>query len=73
MKFSELYPDLIPITGAVGTIMRGNKIGRCSICGQPTEYIDFCYEGYFCSEECLKIMDNDYIEHERSAKASDMF
>lgn len=34
----------------------------CMICKEPTEYIDFCYEGRICSTECLDKMDESYNE-----------
>lgn len=60
MKFSEKYPDMKPIEEVHGCIMRSYEKRPCSICKELTEYVEINYEGHFCSEECLHIMDEAY-------------
>lgn len=56
MMFSEKYPHMRPIVDEKNNIMRGDP-APCSICGRWTEYIEINYEAHFCSEECLRKMD----------------
>jgi hypothetical protein len=44
------------------SIMKGKIKLPCSVCGEPTEYIDFCYEARCCSTECQSKMDEDYLK-----------
>lgn len=45
-----------------GNYLRGRKIGKCSVCGEPTQFIEINYQGYFCSTECLDKFERD-IQH----------
>jgi hypothetical protein len=29
------------------------RVGKCLMCVDKTEYIDYCSEAHFCSTECL--------------------
>lgn len=64
MLFSEKYP--------IATIDDGISeecpayIGTSGICfhckQQQTNFADICFEGYICSEECLKAADDGYYK-----------
>ena len=58
MKYCEKYPDMVPIDEERGGIIRARYTGRCCVCGERTKYIEINYEAYFCSEECLRKMDD---------------
>ncbi|MDU6995970.1 MAG: hypothetical protein E6356_14005 [Terrisporobacter othiniensis] len=34
------------------TIMKVSNFKPCAECGEPTQYIDYCYELRVCSKEC---------------------
>lgn len=53
MKFSELYPDMVPIIEEHNGIIKGERSCSCAWCGELTPYIEINYESYFCSEECV--------------------
>lgn len=42
------------------SMLEGNNEEECFLCGQPSKYIDYCYEARICSEECQKTMNDDY-------------
>ena len=60
MKFIDKFSSMKKIDEVQGSIMRSTESKPCSICGEMTEYIEINYEGYFCSEECVKKMDDIY-------------
>ena len=62
MLFTEKYPNMKPIKDCSLNIMRGTIKQPCCICGKLTEYIDICYEAYFCSTECQNKMDDDFYD-----------
>ncbi len=56
-KFIDIYPNMTPIVDENNGIIKGNKNKPCYICKELTEYVEINYETYFCSEECVKVMD----------------
>lgn len=40
-----------------GNILRSHEEGKCTVCGEPTYFIELNAEGYFCSEECERAFD----------------
>lgn len=38
-------------------ILRMGGLSPCHVCGELTEYIDYCYVENICSEECQKSFD----------------
>ena len=66
MKFADKYPNLRPIVDECNSLIRARNTGICCICGAETDYCEINYEAYFCSEECLKVMDDSYNEHLRA-------
>lgn len=65
MKYDILYPAMRPIVDEKHGVIRGTEKCPCGVCGEPTEYIEINYEGYFCSEECLNEMDRRAAEDGR--------
>lgn len=64
MKFDIKYPGMVPIhdqSPPPEFIIRGRTSEPCHMCGELTEYIEANYEAYFCSEECVKEMDDRYF------------
>jgi hypothetical protein len=45
-----------------GFLIKVDDLKPCNVCKEPTQYIEYCYEVRCCSEECLKILDDDYNE-----------
>lgn len=41
-------------------IIVGKEKGECTICHNPTVYIDIYSMGYFCCDECLNKFYKDY-------------
>lgn len=35
-------------------IIKADKSEPCAVCGEPTKFIDYCFETRLCSEECQK-------------------
>ena len=44
------------------TIMKVDNFKPCVECGEPTQYIDYCYECRVCSEECDNVI-TEYIKN----------
>lgn len=64
MQFDELYPSAKPLQELEHggyTIMKCETGGVCT-CGAKCTWIDFCFQGYFCSEECMDSAHRDYEE-----------
>lgn len=61
MKYKDLYPDMKPIFDERKGMIRSEPGGEkpCHWCKEPTEYVDICYEGHFCSQECMKDFEED--------------
>ncbi len=67
MKFSEKYPDAKPRVGGGEEYEDCMILGRgepqpCHKCGDLTQWIEINFAGFFCSEECLAIMDAEFME-----------
>lgn len=56
MKYKEKYAHLKPLD-VDGIILRGRDSKPCEVCGEPTEFLDICYESRICSDECQKKLD----------------
>lgn len=52
MNFSDQY-WFLRAGDVAGNYLKGEEIGKCSVCGKLTQFIEINYEGYFCSSECL--------------------
>ncbi len=53
MKFSEKFSHLKYLEVDEG-ILRGLKPVPCTMCQEPTIFIDICAEAPFCSDECMR-------------------
>lgn len=71
MKFKDKYPSVKSgdkIDNHEDTLIVGEDRRPCLICKEPTEFVDFCSEGRFCSDECQRsfydrlAQDQDYDE-----------
>lgn len=64
MKFEEyeLKTDQYGFQFAKSDIMLGKNEHPCMICKSPTKFIEVCSEGYFCSDECVRVFDKMYFE-----------
>ena len=60
MKYKDKYPYMQPISEEHNNIIRCREQRRCCVCGHLTEYVEINYEAFFCSEECLAVMDTFY-------------
>ena len=58
MKYDIKYKHLKPLE-VDGIILRGRDSRPCVICGEPTEFLDVCYESRICSDECQYKMDSE--------------
>lgn len=71
MKFEKKYPSLRPIQDSVvdplGELICGITGGPCIICHEMTTFVDICFEGPVCSEECLHRLNKEWLEAERKA------
>ena len=65
MKYHDRYPNMKPLEDECDNIMRGVIAGPCTWCGKPTHYIEINYEAWFCSEECLKAAEDDWLAPKR--------
>lgn len=45
------------------SIMVGDEKIPCLTCGEETEFIDVFSEAHFCSEECLRVLDDEYNDY----------
>ena len=52
MKFADKFKDMKYLEEDEG-ILRGKNPVPCTICKEPTIFIDLCSEGPFCSDECM--------------------
>lgn len=50
------------------SIMKGKLKLPCFSCGEPTEYIDFCYEVRCCSTECQNKLNEEYLDMLKKSK-----
>ena len=48
------------------SLIKSDTKEECHVCGEHTEYIDYCYEVRLCSTECLHKMNNYYQDWLRS-------
>lgn len=53
MKFAEKFKDMKYLENDEG-ILRGLKPVPCTMCQEPTVFIDLCAEAPFCSDECMQ-------------------
>ena len=63
MKFEEKFRDMGYLESDEG-ILKGKNPVPCTICEEPTIFIDLCAEAPFCSEECLEKFYHQYWEAE---------
>ena len=63
MKFAEKFRDMEYLENDEG-ILKGRNPVPCTICEEPTVFIDLCAEAPFCSEECLEKFYHQYWEAE---------
>lgn len=42
--------------------IRSDKEKPCVVCGKLTPFIEFCYESYVCSDECIQKLDAEITE-----------
>lgn len=60
MNFTDQY-WFLAVGDAADDLLKGAEVGKCFVCGKPTQFVEINYEEYFCSSECL---------HEFEMKAS---
>ena len=58
MKYEIKYQHLKPLE-VDNIILRGRDAQPCVVCGEPTEFLDICYESRICSDECQHKMDSE--------------
>jgi hypothetical protein len=61
MKYADKYPDMKPIHDERDLKIKGTD-APCMHCKESTPYIDICYEGHVCSDECMEAVDKAYYE-----------
>ena len=42
------------------SLIKSDDKKPCCKCGEPTEYIEFCYELRLCSKECLQEINDEF-------------
>ena len=70
MKFAEKFADLKYLEVDEG-ILKGQKEVPCTICSEPTIFIDLCAEAPFCSDECLTKFYTQYWDAEKNTSYPD--
>lgn len=65
MKYKDKYPSMIPISEERDNIIRSRSEQPCCVCGRLTEYVEINYEAFFCSEECLAVMDTRSLTYDK--------
>ena len=61
MKFDLKYP-YASVGHQVCDILRVDIGGPCWHCGDHTKWAEINFQGYLCSEECVKAKTEEYIE-----------
>jgi len=54
------------------SLIKCEELKPCNVCGEPTEYVEYCYEVRCCSKECKKKLDDDYEETVNKMMAEDV-
>ncbi len=60
MKFDEKYPNA-DTKRDYGMMWKCPTLHFCMVCSTPTQWVDLCYEAFFCSEECVDKLDVQYL------------
>ena len=61
MKFQDKFPNMKYLEVYEG-ILKGKNPIPCTVCAEPTIFIDLCAEAPFCSEECMSEFYRHYYE-----------
>lgn len=67
MKFEEKYPDAEYLQVYGEDMLKDKEQLPCWICKTPTSFVEMNYQAYICSEECVKVADQE------AAKFSECF
>ena len=70
MKFIEKFKDLQYLEEDMG-ILKGKNPVPCTMCGEPTIFIDLCAEAPFCGDECLEEFYKQYWDAENQTPYPD--
>lgn len=65
MKFDLKYPNLAPgtiLSNHEDFTLRSKEIEPCCQCKEPTAWVDISFESPICSEECTRVMWDEYHE-----------
>lgn len=64
MKYEKKYPNA-RYTDIVDGVYKNNKVDKCDICGQETNWLSTNFPVLICSEECNS---KKWIDYEKSLK-----
>ncbi len=69
MKYDDRFPDTARLESPEDApgVMQGGEETPCWHCGQPTTWLDLCFEAPICSEECDAAKTNEWVQAERAA------
>lgn len=59
MIFEALFPYAKHLEEVREGLIWVNDIGPCFICGRLTHFADLDYQDYFCSDECIDIINRE--------------
>jgi len=62
MLFEDKYPDAKIGEEIAPCLIVVEKPRRCFMCDNSTRFVEIDFQTYFCSEECLNKMMDNYIE-----------
>ena len=55
-----------------GEVLVCKEIKPCIMCGEPTNFVEICSEGRFCSDECMDKFYERLAENEEARAAEDV-
>lgn len=71
MNWSQKFPNVgIDQYSPDGYRLRTGVIGKCFMCDKRTSWLDLCFEGRLCSEECEEEVFNDIDRRSRQQDAA---
>ena len=67
-KFDLKYPHLHHLEMSEDdAVLYSDDHGPCFVCGCDTHYIEINYQAWLCSEECERMLDEEYRDAENAA------
>lgn len=55
-----------------GQVLVCEQTRPCIMCGEPTEFVEICSEGHFCSDECMDEFYERMAENEEARAVEDV-